>query len=91
MSFDEWSELPFRVHLGQRVRGTILRVNRWGVLLDLNLPFPGFMDRLHIGNNLDRYRVGEDIEVVVVQFAEYNQQIRVRPLADEERQSLLLT
>ena len=81
----EWSDLPDRVAVGDRLRGTIQRVDRWGIQLDLQLPFDGFMDRLHIGNDLENYHGGEEVEVVVLQLAEYNHQIRVRPLTEEER------
>lgn len=83
----EWSDLPFRVAVGNRLKGTILRVDRWGLQLDLHLPFDGFMDRLHIGNELEKYHEGQEVDVVVVQLAEYNHQIRVRPLTEEERRS----
>lgn len=86
---EDWSEIPYLVAVGQRMRATILRVDRWGLLLDLGLPFKGFMDRLHIGNDLDRYHAGDGLDVVVVQLAEYNHQIRVRPLTDAERERSL--
>jgi ribosomal protein S1 len=80
----DWSDLASIVAVGDRLTGTILRVDRWGLQLDLRLPFDGFMDRLHIGNDLERYQQGQEIEVIVVQLAEYNHQIRVRPLTNED-------
>jgi ribosomal protein S1 len=88
MTIDDWSDLRFRIALGQQLRGTILRVDRWGILVDLELPFKGFIDRLEVRNSVDQYKPGDDIDVVVMQFAEYNHQIRLRPLKEEERDQL---
>lgn len=87
MTEAQWNDLPMLVALGELRQARIVRVDRWGILLDLGLPFPGFMDRLHVGEDLDRYHVDDELEVVVVQFAEYNKQIRVRPVIEEQRQS----
>ena len=75
----EWSRLSRNVTVGQELSATVLRVDRWGLLLDLGLPFKGFMDRLQAGDNLDQYRPGTTVDVIVTQLADYNRQIRVRP------------
>jgi ribosomal protein S1 len=75
---ERWAEMPYRVAIGDRVRGTVQRVDRWGIRLDLGLPFAGFMDRLTAGDDLERFYPGLEVDVIVVQFAEYNHQIRVR-------------
>ena len=81
MNDQAWRERPYRVSLGQELTGRVRRVDRWGLLLDLGLGVNGFMDRLYLGDDLDRYVPGAEIQVIVVQFAEHNRQIRVRPAA----------
>ncbi|WP_373308224.1 S1 RNA-binding domain-containing protein [Cellulomonas oligotrophica] len=73
--------MAYRVAIGDRLRAGVLQVERWGILVDLGLPFNGFIDRLSIGDDLERFHPGLEIEVVVVQLAEYNHQVRVH-LAD---------
>ncbi len=79
MSEADWSALSATVSVGDLLRARVVRVDRWGALLELRLPFPGFMDRLNIDETtLGSLEVGDDLEVVVVQWAEYNRQVRVR-------------
>ena len=78
---ERWAEMAYRVAVGDRLRATVQRVDRWGIQLDLGLPFSGFMDRLNVGDDVERFHPGMKVDVVVVQLAEYNHQIRVR-LAD---------
>ena len=78
---ERWGEMAYRVAVGDRLRAIIQRVDRWGIQLDLGLPFDGFMDRLNVGDDLERFHPGMKLDVIVVQLAEYNHQIRVR-LAD---------
>jgi ribosomal protein S1 len=78
---EAWAEMAYRVGVGDRLRATVQRVDRWGIQLDVGLPFDGFMDRLNVGDDLERFNPGMKVDVIVVQLAEYNHQIRVR-LAD---------
>ncbi len=78
---EDWADMAFRVAVGDRLRAKVLRVDRWGLQLDLGLPFPGFIDRLNIGDDIERFYPGMELEVIVVQLAEYNHQVRVH-LAD---------
>jgi ribosomal protein S1 len=72
-----WGDMAHLVAVGDRLKAKVLRVDRWGLLVDLDLPFVGFIDRLNVGNELERFYPGLEIDVVVVQLAEYNHQIRV--------------
>lgn len=72
-----WDDMAYMVAVGDRRTAKVLRVDRWGLLVDLGLPFDGFIDRLNVGDELERFYPGLEIDVVVVQFAEYNHQIRV--------------
>ena len=76
---ERWADMAYRVAVGDRLRATVQRVDRWGIQLDIGLPFSGFMDRLNVGDDLERFHPGMEVDVVVVQLAEYNHQIRVRP------------
>lgn len=79
MTTDEtsWNEIPYRIAVGDRLKAKVKRVDRWGLLVDLGLPFDGFIDRLNAGDDLGRFVVGGELDVKVVQLAEYNHQIRV--------------
>lgn len=72
-----WGDMAHLVAVGDRFSARVLRVDRWGLLVDLGLPFNGFIDRLNVGDELERLRPGSEIDVIVVQLAEYNHQIRV--------------
>jgi ribosomal protein S1 len=83
MSDAQWNDLPMSIAVGEHRQARVARVDRWGLLLDLGLPFPGFMDRLHIGDDIDVFQVDDELEVEVVQLAEYNRQVRVAPVIDD--------
>lgn len=80
MTDARWDDLIASVALGEHRVARIVRVERWGALVDLGLEFPGFIDSLHLGDDIEAYRVDDEWEVEVIQFAEYNNQIRVRPV-----------
>jgi ribosomal protein S1 len=73
----DWGDMAHMVAVGDRLKAKVLRVDRWGLLVDLGLPFDGFIDRLNVGNELESFYPGLELDVVVVQLAEYNHQIRV--------------
>jgi hypothetical protein len=73
----DWRDVAHLVAVGDRLKARVLRVDRWGLLVDVDLPFNGFIDRLNIGDDLERFHPGLELDVVVVQLAEYNHQIRL--------------
>jgi ribosomal protein S1 len=75
----EWVALSHRVAPGDRLKARVLDVQRWGLYLDVEMQFPGFMDSLQVGEHIERYSIGQEIDVVVIELAEYNHQIRVGP------------
>jgi hypothetical protein len=70
--------VAYLVAVGDRCTAKVLRIDRWGLLVDPGLPFHGFIARLNVGDELERFSPGLEVDVVVVQFAEYNHQLRVR-------------
>jgi S1 RNA binding domain len=80
-AYEDWADMAYRIAVGDRLKAKVVRVDRWGIQLDLGLPFPGFIDRLNVGDDIEKFSPGMDLEVTVVQLAEYNHQIRAH-LAD---------
>lgn len=91
-SSEEWEQATREYPLGATVRGTVFRVEPFGVFFRIEgctVPFlilaPEFSDPRAMRNLEDYPQVGEQIEGRVIDHAEYNHQIRVtaRPRLNE--------
>ncbi|MFF4602818.1 hypothetical protein ACFY12_08715 [Streptomyces sp. NPDC001339] len=64
--------------IGQLVRGRVLAVFRWGVIVDLGLSRVGLIDVLYIDDG-DSYEVGDEIEGNLDYFDEQKDKFILRP------------
>ena len=72
-----WERVKERFRVGQIVKGVVENVQVHGVFFDIGASFPAFMDVLEAQSQpMD---VGQEISLKVVQFADWNRQIRVAP------------
>lgn len=64
---------------GTPVQGTIIRVERFGMLVDIGLEMPGFVDPVYI-DDTDSYAAGQTISAYVLFFDERKRQHILRPV-----------
>lgn len=78
---DDLSELPEaeRALIGTIVRGQVVDVQRWGVLVDVKLSQLGFIDPLYIDDGC-HYVVGQDVEAYVSSYQARTRKYWLRPL-----------
>jgi ribosomal protein S1 len=61
------------------VGGLITRVERFGMLVDIGLEHPGFVDPVYVDDS-DFYAPGQDVTVHVMFFDERKRQYILRPV-----------
>ena len=76
-----WNVLQKRLPVGQVLEATVSRCEEFGAMIDIGQDFPGFIDVVDLP--APRPGVGESIRVKVVQFADWNHQVRLSPVSDE--------
>ena len=77
----EWHEMAAGHYRDQEVEGVIECVERWGLVINLGLPFVGFVDGADVSEGV-RYKPGERHTFRIQGFAEYNLQVRLT-IADQ--------
>lgn len=78
---DDLSEVPGseRAVIGKVVRGRVIDVQRWGVLVDVKLSQLGFIDPLYIDDDC-RYEIGQEVEACVSSYQARTHRYWLRPL-----------
>jgi ribosomal protein S1 len=78
---DDLSELPEaeRALIGTIVHGRVVDVQRWGVLVDVNLSQLGFIDPLYIDDDC-HYEAGQDVEAYLSSYQARTRKYWLRPL-----------
>jgi len=85
----QWNDAKERYRVGALVRGRVVRVEAFGVFVDLDCPAIGLLLVTHFedgprGFNIDEYPpVGASIDAVVVHHEESNMQIRLSSRASD--------
>jgi ribosomal protein S1 len=72
-----WERVKERFRVGQIVQGVVKNVQVYGVFFDIGASFPAFMDVLEA--HAQPMDVGQEMSLKIVQFADWNKQIRVAP------------
>lgn len=72
---DAWDALKRRRRVGQIVEGKVTQCEPYGTFLDVGERFPAFVDPLDLPAT--PFDVGDCCQVRILQFADYNRQIRV--------------
>jgi ribosomal protein S1 len=67
-----------RALIGTLVTGTVEAVFRWGVIVNLGLTHPGYIDPLYI-EDTDRYVVGQVVEAYLSSFNASQRKFWLRP------------
>ena len=70
-----WMKVKKRLRIGQILLGVVQEVRPFGVFIDLGESVSGFLDILECPDT--GLQVGEPVEVRIVQFADWNKQVRV--------------
>jgi ribosomal protein S1 len=68
--------------VGTVVRGTVLAVFTWGVIVDIGLSRPALIDALYVDDG-DAYIVGDEVNANLDHFDEGKQQFLLRPEGQE--------
>ncbi|MGE0376890.1 MAG: hypothetical protein AB7I48_03090 [Planctomycetaceae bacterium] len=77
-----WDRVKQRYRTGQLVEGVVEELQSYGVFFDIGARFPAFMDILDLP--AEPIEVGRTEPLRIVQFADWNKQIRVAPAGSRE-------
>lgn len=72
---EAWEEVLQRLRIGQAVQGVVEQKQPYGVFFDLGEQFSGFLDVLEVPS--EPLEIGQHVWLKIVQFADWNRQIRV--------------
>lgn len=70
-----WEQLKQRLYVGQQLPGVVREVHPYGVVFDIGEDYPAFMDVIELP--LRAFNVGEEVWLKIIQFTEWNKQVRV--------------
>jgi ribosomal protein S1 len=70
-----WAELKQRLGIGRIVQGIVEETQPYGVFCDVGERFPAFLDVLDVP--AEPLEIGQHVRLKIVQFADWNRQIRV--------------
>jgi ribosomal protein S1 len=75
VEFPAWEEAKRRHDVGDVVAGVVVSYEPYGMFVDLGEPVPGFVDPIEIPD--DAPDVGETLRFRILQFSDWNRQIRL--------------
>lgn len=72
---EAWGEVQQRLSIGQVVQGVVEETKTYGVFFDVGEQFPAFLDVVEVPPR--PFEIGQHVRLKIVQFADWNKQIRV--------------